>query len=67
MTMLSLPEMMSDPTAFLCGVELVTTRGTMADAKAVAVRDLAAELVYVKEANWVSITDNAAGKPMLGP
>jgi len=65
--MLSLREMMGDPRSFLCGVELVSTRGTMQDARAVATRNLASELVKVREVDWVSITDNAGGNPMLGP
>jgi methylenetetrahydrofolate reductase (NADPH) len=65
--MLPLRDLFRDPGAFRCGVELVSTRGTMQDARAVAIRDLASELVRVPDVDWVSITDNAGGNPMLGP
>lgn len=52
---------------FLFGVELVTTRGTLAEDKAVRLRDFAAELVTSEGVDWVSITDNAGGNPMLAP
>ena len=52
---------------FLIGIELVTTRGTMKNAKAVQTRRLAAELTDCDWIDWVSITDNAGGNPMLSP
>jgi methylenetetrahydrofolate reductase (NADPH) len=52
---------------FLLGVELVTTRGTMADRQAVHARSFATELVHCSLVDWVSITDNAGGNPQLSP
>lgn len=53
--------------AFLIGVELVTTRGTMQDTKARRTRRLASQLTDYEKIDWVSITDNAGGNPMLSP
>jgi methylenetetrahydrofolate reductase (NADPH) len=52
---------------FLIGVELVTTRGTMKEVKARQTRALASELTHCDAIDWVSITDNAGGNPMLSP
>lgn len=58
---------MADRLYFAIGVELVTTRGTMADTQAVRTREFAAQLVRRSEIDWVSITDNAGGNPQLSP
>ncbi len=52
---------------FLYGVELVSTRGTMAEESALRVRRFAQDLVDCPWVDWVSITDNAGGNPMMGP
>ena len=52
---------------FLCGVELVSIRGSMAERSAVRVRQLAAQLVESPRVDWISITDNAGGSPQLAP
>src|SRR5262245_42282407 len=52
---------------FLVGIELVSTRGTLADEQGAKTRNLAAELSACPEVDWVSITDNAGGNPMLSP
>jgi len=65
--MYSLAEKLSDPSGFVLGIELVTTRGTMADAQAMHTRAFAAELVRSNDIDWVSITDNAGGNPQLAP
>jgi methylenetetrahydrofolate reductase (NADPH) len=65
--MYTLSEKLSQPNQFLLGVELVSTRGTMADAQAVHTRTFAAELVSFQPVDWVSITDNAGGNPQLSP
>ena len=52
---------------FMIGVELVTTRGTMQDTKARRTRRLASQLTDYEKIDWVSITDNAGGNPMLSP
>jgi len=63
----SLSELFAMASRFLVGVELVTTRGTMADRQAVQTRSFAAELVHYDAVDWVSITDNAGGNPQLSP
>src|SRR5262245_23377102 len=55
------------PNRFLLGVELVSTRGTMADEQARHTRAFAAELVSSPRIDWASITDNAGGNPQLSP
>jgi methylenetetrahydrofolate reductase (NADPH) len=52
---------------FVCGVELVSTRGTMSEGSAIKVRRFANDLVEHPRVDWISITDNAGGNPMLGP
>jgi methylenetetrahydrofolate reductase (NADPH) len=56
-----------DPSAFLLGVELVSTRGTMEDRQAQHTRAFATQLVEAPQVDWVSITDNAGGNPQLSP
>jgi methylenetetrahydrofolate reductase (NADPH) len=63
----SLFEKFNDASRFLLGVELVATRGTMADAQALHARSFATELVHSSQVDWVSITDNAGGNPQLSP
>jgi methylenetetrahydrofolate reductase (NADPH) len=63
----TLNEKLAQPNRFLLGVELVTTRGTMADSQAVHTRSFATELVHAEHVDWVSITDNAGGNPQLSP
>lgn len=65
--MQSLRESMDNPEAFLCGVELVSTRGTMVGDKANQTRAFASDLTHCDRADWVSITDNAGGNPALSP
>ena len=65
--MTTLRERLADGTEFLVGVELVSVRGSMAEARAVRVRDLAAELVASPRVDWISVTDNAGGNPQLAP
>jgi methylenetetrahydrofolate reductase (NADPH) len=64
---MNLHELMLDQNRFLCGVELVTTRGTLAEERAMATRRFAAELTRSDRVDWVSITDNAGGNPQLSP
>src|SRR5688500_15605252 len=65
--MQSLREKLADPGRFLLGIELVTTRGTMADTQAVHARQFATQLIHQPRVDWVSITDNAGGNPQLSP
>ena len=62
-----LRERMQDPADFLCGVEVVSTRGSMADDRAVKTRKLVNELMDTPRVDWLSITDNAGGNPQLKP
>jgi methylenetetrahydrofolate reductase (NADPH) len=52
---------------FLVGVELVSTRGTVEEARAVRALRFARELAQESRVDWVSVTDNAGGHPMLAP
>jgi methylenetetrahydrofolate reductase (NADPH) len=65
--MYSLAEKLTTLNAFLLGVELVSTRGTMEDHHAIQTRTFASELVNHPKIDWVSITDNAGGNPQLSP
>jgi methylenetetrahydrofolate reductase (NADPH) len=63
----TLREKLIDRSRFLLGVELVSTRGTMADHQAQVARAFATELTRSDRVDWVSITDNAGGNPQLSP
>src|SRR5215217_3485665 len=63
----TLREKLTDRSRFLLGVELVSTRGTMADGQAQLTRAFATQLVQTERIDWVSITDNAGGNPQLSP
>src|SRR4051812_28720167 len=65
--MYTLREKLTGNSRFLLGVELVSTRGTMADEQAIETRSFATELVHSEAIDWVSITDNAGGNPQLSP
>ena len=65
--MYTLRETLADRNRFLLGVELVSTRGTMADLQAQHARAFATQLVHSPDIDWVSITDNAGGNPQLSP
>jgi methylenetetrahydrofolate reductase (NADPH) len=65
--MYTLSEKLNERARFLLGVELVTTRGTMADRQAIHARTFAMQLVHSDRVDWVSITDNAGGNPQLSP
>jgi methylenetetrahydrofolate reductase (NADPH) len=63
----TLDEKLTRSAAFLCGVELVSIRGSMAERSAVKARGLAARLAESPRVDWISITDNAGGHPQLAP
>jgi methylenetetrahydrofolate reductase (NADPH) len=65
--MFTLREKLTGNTRFLIGVELVSTRGSMADEDAIQTRSFATQLVGADKIDWVSITDNAGGNPQLSP
>ena len=52
---------------FVIGAELVTTRGMLTVGKAARVRSFGLDLAALPGVDWISITDNAGGNPMLGP
>ncbi|MCF6284131.1 MAG: methylenetetrahydrofolate reductase C-terminal domain-containing protein [Candidatus Hydrogenedentes bacterium] len=62
-----LRDLIASENRFLCGVELVTTRGTLSTAMAQRTRSFSSELLSYPHVDWVSITDNAGGNPMLSP
>lgn len=65
--MQTLREKLERSSDFLIGAELVSTRGLISETKAVKARDFGTELAQSPGIDWVSITDNAGGNPMLGP
>ncbi|MCF7761808.1 MAG: methylenetetrahydrofolate reductase, partial [Cephaloticoccus sp.] len=65
--MSTLAEKLTQPGKFLIGTELVSTRGTLGDPRAARTLELARDLVGHDRTDWVSITDNAGGNPMLSP
>ncbi|MBI2497387.1 MAG: methylenetetrahydrofolate reductase C-terminal domain-containing protein [Opitutae bacterium] len=52
---------------FLVGVELVSTRGTVNETRVGRTLAFAHDLAGCRRIDWVSITDNAGGNPMLAP
>ncbi len=61
----TLPEKFARPQDFLIGVELVSTRGTVRETRAARTVAFARDLAAAPGIDWVSITDNAGGNPML--
>jgi methylenetetrahydrofolate reductase (NADPH) len=58
---------LSDPTAFVHVVELVSTRGSIAEANPARIVTDATELAQHRTAHALSITDSAGGHPSLLP
>lgn len=65
--MQTLSEQLHHSPKFLCGVEMVSIRGSMAETRAQKARTFANELTALEEVDWVSITDNAGGNPQMAP
>ena len=65
--MSTLPQTFAIPDRFLIGAELVSTRGTVVESRAARTVAFARDLAASGRADWVSITDNAGGNPMLAP
>ena len=63
--MTTLAEKLGRSRDFLIGVELVSTRGTVFEPRAAKTVAFAHELAQCTSIDWVSITDNAGGHPML--
>jgi methylenetetrahydrofolate reductase (NADPH) len=61
----TLPEKFEQTRDFLIGVELVSTRGTVTETRAAKTVAFSRDLAQYARADWVSITDNAGGNPML--
>ncbi|MDI1336891.1 MAG: methylenetetrahydrofolate reductase C-terminal domain-containing protein [Lacunisphaera sp.] len=64
---MTLREKLEGTTDFVVGVELVSTRGTLAGTRAARTVAFARELAAPGRVDWVSITDNAGGNPQLAP
>lgn len=62
----SLSELMNGPD-FMYGVELVSTRGALFEPKVIKTSQFGSDLASNNKVDWVSITDNAGGNPMLSP
>ncbi len=65
--MKTLTDNLADSRNFLIGVELVSTRGTLEEVRAARTVAFARDLAGYARMDWVSITDNAGGNPMLAP
>jgi methylenetetrahydrofolate reductase (NADPH) len=65
--MTSLQQKLERGAGFLIGAELVSTRGTVAETRAERTVAFARDLASSSHVDWVSITDNAGGHPMLAP
>jgi methylenetetrahydrofolate reductase (NADPH) len=65
--MQTLREKLFESSRFLIGTELVSVRGSMAEANAIKARTFANELVESPDIDWISVTDNAGGNPQLAP
>lgn len=63
--MTPLAEKLERSSDFLIGVELVSTRGTVVETRAAKTVAFARDLAVAPGIDWVSITDNAGGNPML--
>ncbi|MGH7945160.1 MAG: methylenetetrahydrofolate reductase C-terminal domain-containing protein [Opitutaceae bacterium] len=63
----NLREKFADSAGFLVGVELVSTRGTVNETRVGRTVAFARDLAASPRVDWVSITDNAGGNPMLSP
>ncbi|MEY3773678.1 MAG: hypothetical protein RLZZ129_458 [Verrucomicrobiota bacterium] len=63
--MTTLPDRFERTQDFLLGVELVSTRGTVTETRAGKTVAFAQDLAAAPGIDWVSITDNAGGNPML--
>ncbi len=63
--MTSLADKLERSQDFLIGAELVSTRGTVVEPRAEKTVKFAHELAACSQIDWVSITDNAGGNPML--
>jgi methylenetetrahydrofolate reductase (NADPH) len=64
---MTLREKLEGTRDFVVGVELVSTRGTLAGTRAARTVAFARELAAHGRVDWVSITDNAGGNPQLAP
>jgi methylenetetrahydrofolate reductase (NADPH) len=64
---MTLREKLESSRDFVIGVELVSTRGTVAETRAAKSVSFANELALHDGIDWVSITDNAGGNPQLAP
>jgi len=65
--MQTLREKLDETSRFLIGTELVSTRGPMTGRSAGKARLFVSQLADCPLIDWISITDNAGGRPHLAP
>jgi methylenetetrahydrofolate reductase (NADPH) len=65
--MQSLRDKLFQSSRFLVGTELLSVRGSMAEANAIKARSFANDLIASPAIDWISVTDNAGGNPQLAP
>ncbi len=65
--MRTLQQRLEQTSDFVVGAELVSTRGTVTGTRAAQTVAYARDLAACQHVDWVSITDNAGGNPMLAP
>ncbi len=65
--MATLREKLSAPDAFVIGAELVTSRGVLEQRSGQALVELAHQLAENPRIDFLSLTDNPGGNPMIAP
>ena len=65
--MATLREKLSAPDAFVIGTELVTSRGVLEQHSGQALVELAHQLAENPRIDFLSLTDNPGGNPMIAP
>jgi methylenetetrahydrofolate reductase (NADPH) len=65
--MASLREKLETPEAFVIGAELVTSRGVLEQHSGQALVELAHQLAENERIDFLSLTDNPGGNPMIAP
>ena len=65
--MATLREKLSAPDAFVIGTELVTSRGVIEQHSGQALVELAHQLAENPRIDFLSLTDNPGGNPMIAP
>ncbi len=63
----TLREKLRAPAAFVIGTELVTTRGVIEQRSGQVLMELAHQLAENPRIDFLSLTDNPGGNPMIAP